>query len=133
MITPGRKTMRVLISATVLAIFLSGCATMAPHEKIIYSEIQDAGAMCEVVAVPSTAGALNILPGGGDIYLAGGRGANPANWGAFALDFLFWPVSIVWAIPQAVVTAEEVNKIECVRYYSLTERGKTELQKLKQR
>jgi hypothetical protein len=119
------KTSAVIM--LVLATTFSGCASMSPYEKNAFREIEDVGIKCEKVAEPGTAAVLNIFPGVGDIYLAAGNGANPTNWGAFALDLLFWPISIAWAVPQGAITADTVNKKECVGYYFHTLDGKKKL------
>ncbi|MHC4820341.1 MAG: hypothetical protein ACYTDX_01305 [Planctomycetota bacterium] len=59
---------------------------------------------------PVLAALLNILPGGGDVY--------NGEWGAFALDFLLWPLSPVWAIPQGAVTSGNINKKATIAYYT---------------
>lgn len=123
-----RKSALIII----FAFFLGGCASMGSHEKYAYRQIEDVGAPCKTVAEPGTAAALNLFPGFGDIYLATGEGANSSNWGAFALDLLLWPISVVWAIPQGAITANEINKIECIGYYTYTAEGKAELERLKQ-
>jgi hypothetical protein len=123
--------MKALAVAAVLGIILGGCASMSSYERQTYRELEDIGARCETVADPATAGILNVLPGFGDIYLAVGEGANSSSWGAFVLDLLLWPISVVWAVPQAVVTADEINKKECVGYYAHTEEGRIKYSRLK--
>ena len=50
------------------------------------------------------------LPGGGDIY--------NRKWGAFAADLLLWVPSIVWAVPQGYITAEQINKKATIAHYT---------------
>ena len=116
--------MKKFTAVLIMVVLLSGCASMSKYETDNYKELEELGAPCEKVAEPGAAAVLNILPGFGDIYLASGNGANSSNWGAFVLDLLFWPVSVVWAIPQAGITATNINKKECVGYYHHTTKGK---------
>lgn len=116
-----------------LSIVLAGCASMSSYEKNAYRDIVDIGARCETIADPAAAAILNVLPGFGDVYLAVGNGANSSSWGAFVLDLLFWPISVVWAVPQAVITSEEINKKECIGYYAHTEEGRIKYSRLKER
>jgi hypothetical protein len=60
---------------------------------------------------PLTAGLLNLLPGIGDAY--------NGQWGAFVANFLTWPLSIVWGIPEAATTATNQNHKETVYFYTL--------------
>ena len=114
-------------------VLLVGCAGVDTHEKHAYRELEALGAPCEKVADPAAAAILNVLPGFGDLYLAAGNGANGANWGAFVLDLLMWPVSPVWAVPQGAITAGQVNKKECVAFYEYTSTGRAELTRIKQK
>jgi hypothetical protein len=111
---------RMVISLVAFALMLSqGCASMNYDETKQYSELEAAGVECEDVVSPVTAGVLNVLPGFGDIYLASGDYGNGGpSWGAFALDFLLWTPSVVWAIPQAVTTANTINKKACISAHS---------------
>ncbi len=122
--------MKKFVSVLIMVALLSGCASMTKFEADNYRELEDLGAECDKVADPGAAAILNVLPGFGDIYLASGNGANSSNWGAFVLDLLFWPVSVVWAIPQGGITATNINKKECVGYYHHTTRGKKALKEL---
>jgi hypothetical protein len=122
--------MRLLI-CLLCGVLLAGCASVNSHEKHAYRELKTEGAPCEKVAEPAAAALLNILPGGGDIYLATGDGANHWNWGAFVLDLATWPISPLWAIPQGAVTADTVNKKECVAFYTTTTIGRAKRIQLK--
>lgn len=75
------------------------------------------------------AGALNLLPGFGNFYLAFGRGNDPVQ-GVFGfVNLLFWPISIVWAAPQAAVDAHTLNEREMLYFYRYDKCGKEELQR----
>lgn len=68
-------------------------------------------------ASAGAAGALNILPGFGNFYLANGRGADSSHWLYGFLNLLTWPVSIIWGIPEAAVDANRINERELIYYY----------------
>ncbi len=73
------------------------------------------------------AGLLNILPGGGNFYLGSGSGSESSQniYGAF--NFLFWPISAVWGIPQACIEAKALNERELIYYYTFDKDGKSAL------
>ncbi len=86
----------------------------------------------EAVGIPETdmpaksagaAGALNILPGFGNFYVAIGTNHNE-QLALGVVNFLFWPLSVIWAAPQAAIDANTANKLATVRYYFDTEEGK---------
>jgi len=106
--------MKNLIFILLALFLLQGCASMDHTELARFDELQASGVVCDEVVNAPTAVTLNLLPGFGDIYLATGDYANEGNWGAFALDFLMWPISIVWAMPQANMTANSINKKDCI-------------------
>lgn len=118
--TPSLK--RSILTKIALLVFIattSGCASMSYHETTEYEKMEAAGVECEAVVSPILAGALNIFPGFGDIYLASGDYGNGGpSWGAFTLDLLLWTPSVVWAVPQAAITANSINKKACVAAHS---------------
>lgn len=70
---------------------------------------------------------LNILPGGGNFYLAAGNGADSSHWLYGFLNLLMWPISVVWGIPEAAIDADTINKREMLYYYTYDKYGKEEL------
>lgn len=102
---------RTFLSAALLALLASACNSLSPHEEQQYWNLMAQGAEPVVKKKPAVAGALNLLPGFGDIYTR--------EWGAFALDFLFWWPSVVWAIPQGVMTAENINRKATIAHYTI--------------
>lgn len=101
-----RPTVLLTLAAATLA---AGCSALTPSEQIRYDGLVREGASPIERKDPTTAAALNVLPGFGDIYTG--------EWGAFVLDLLLWPVSIVWAVPQGAITAKNINKKYTVAYY----------------
>lgn len=85
----------------------------------------------EPVAKPGLAGALNLLPGFGNFYLASGNGGESAHYLYGTLNLLTWPLSILWGIPEAVIDANTINQRELVYYYKFDKTGKMKFEALK--
>jgi len=81
----------------------------------------------EKPANPAAAGLLNLLPGIGNFYLASGNGADSTHWLYGAGNLLFWPLSVLWGVPEAVVDANNINKRELLYYYQYDGRGRQEI------
>ncbi|MBO4285284.1 MAG: hypothetical protein J5895_03535 [Alphaproteobacteria bacterium] len=81
----------------------------------------------EKPANPAAAGLLNLLPGVGNFYLASGNGADSSHWLYGAGNLIFWPFSVFWGIPEAVVDANNINKRELLYYYQYDQRGRQEI------
>ena len=94
-------------------VMLQGCASMASYEKAKYMELKReldyAGLPIMEEKEPVLAGVLNLLPGIGNAYLE--------QWGPFVGNLLFWPISPIWAVPQAVIDANTINKKETLYFY----------------
>ena len=102
--------MKILLFATIIIIFV-GCSTPTTWEKHVFNCLEAQGAPMQGEYRPGTAAALNVLPGFGDAY--------NEEWGAFAVNLLLWPFSIVWGIPEAAITAENKNIRTTVQYYTI--------------
>ena len=68
-------------------------------------------------ASPLLAGVLNILPGVGNFYLASGNAADSSHWIYGFGNLLLWPMSVIWAVPEAVIDANNINKRDMLDYY----------------
>lgn len=68
-------------------------------------------------ASPLAAGLLNVLPGGGNFYLASGNAADSSHWVYGMVNLLFWPISILWGVPEATIDAGNINKREMLNFY----------------
>ncbi|MEG2414368.1 MAG: hypothetical protein RSB74_00395, partial [Kiritimatiellia bacterium] len=68
-------------------------------------------------------------PGIGNFYLASGEGgeSKQALYGIF--NFISWPISWFWAIPEAAIDADNINQREMIYYYFYTKMGAKELKK----
>jgi len=99
------------LSSLALTLVLASCSSLSPHEEQQYENLMAQGAEPLVVKKPAVAGSLNLLIGIGDIY--------NRQWGAFALDLLLWWPSVVWAVPQGVITAQNINKKATIAHYTI--------------
>ena len=90
-------------------LFTTNCAGLSQGEQVDYEMMMESGLEPLTPKSPAAAAGLNILPGGGDIY--------NGKWGAFALDFLLWPWSIAWAVPQGAITANGINEERTYHHY----------------
>jgi hypothetical protein len=84
----------------------------------------------QAVKNPGAAGALNILPGFGNFYLAAGT-TESEQWLYGFLNLLCWPISVIWGIPEAAIDASTINKKETVYYYTFDPRGREEFSRRK--
>jgi hypothetical protein len=126
--------MKIIIKIALLitcACYFSGCTTLSRTEKATLQELESYGVSQTEVKIkhPGTAAALNILPGIGNFYLATGTDES-SQWLYGGLNLLFWPLSIVWGIPEAAIDATTINKKETVNYYTFDRIGKTEFSQL---
>ena len=78
------------------------------------------------------AGFLNVLPFAGNLYLSAGKDGDADQVSYGVLNFFFiYPISILWAVPQAAIDAHTLNKKAFVDYYSFDKAGHKELESLK--
>ena len=110
-----KKTLLLIL----LALSLSACTTLHPFEKSKLAEIEYKGIIVphERVKTPFTAGALNILPGFGNFYLAWGT-SETEQWLYGFTNLLLWPYSIAWGVPEAYIDAGTINKRNTIYYYT---------------
>ncbi len=111
---------------------LTGCTTMSRSDKERYQELKQLGIRGNDMETksPAAAGALNLLPGFGNFYLAAGT-EESEQWLYGFLNLLTWPISPIWGIPEAVIDAGTINKKETVYYYTFSRSGQKELERLK--
>lgn len=74
-----------------------------------------------------------MLPGIGNFYLGVGNGAESAQMLYGFLNFLLWPSSIIWGIPEAAIDAGRINERELIYYYTYDKNGIKELEEIKKR
>jgi len=118
------------IMVVLLLFSSSGCATLSRTEQEKLNEVRSVGLSETEIKKknPGAAGALNLLPGFGNFYLAAGTNESD-QWLFGFLNLLTWPFSIIWGIPQAAADATVINKKETVYYYTYEKSGKAELAK----
>jgi hypothetical protein len=117
------------IGLLMLSLCLTGCISLSRSDKDDLRTIKEAGLGTTDESVKSVplAGALNVLPGFGNFYLAFGT-EESEMWLVGFMNLLFWPISIVWGIPEAVIDAGNINKRETIYHYMKTEEGRRILQ-----
>jgi len=125
-----KKVLLIILASIFL---FSSCTTLSHTERTKLEELKAAGIKIphEEIKNPGAAGALNILPGFGNFYLAIGDYGDSSHWLYGFLNLLLWPVSIIWAVPEGAIDAQNLNKRHTVYYYTFGS-GKKELEKIKQ-
>lgn len=114
--------------ALLTVIIICGCTHLSGQERNQLQELKAKGVDVEhgsdfdAPANPAAAGALNLLPGGGNFYLAAGNGGDSSHWLYGFLNLLTWPVSIIWGVPEAAVDANRINERELIYYYKYTKK-----------
>ncbi len=105
--------MKRLPLVVIAGLLLQGCSSMASYEKVKYTELKHEldqyGLPQTEEKEPVMAVVLNLLPGFGNAYLE--------QWGPFVGNLLFWPLSVVWGVPQAYIDANTINKKETLYFY----------------
>ncbi len=117
-------------------LLLSNCTTLTRQEYNQLRDLQGYGVTVdkpvgsyEKPASGVAAATLNLLPGVGNFYLGTGNAADSSHIIYGVLNLLFWPLSIVWAVPEAAIDADNINKRELIYYYMYDKQGQKELKK----
>ena len=128
-----KKAVANLIILVPLAL-VSACANLGSSEKEFLKELRSLGIPDDEQQVksPPVAGALNILPGFGNFYLAYGT-TESDQWMVGGLNLLTWPLSVLWGVPQGALDATTINKKATANYYQYDKAGKTKLARLRGR
>ena len=128
--------MKKILAVATAALMLSNCTSLTRQEQTELHLLKGQGVTVdrpvgswERPASPAGAGALNLLPGFGNFYLASGNGGDSSHYLYGAVNLLLWPVSILWGIPEAAVDAGKINEREMLYYYKYDTLGKKELAK----
>ena len=126
--------MKKVLLAISLTALLCACTNLSRQEELQLQHLKAQGVTVDKPVgsydkPASVAGAamLNILPGFGNFYLGSGNAAESSHWLYGFLNLLCWPISIVWAIPEAAIDANTINKREMLYYYTYDKYGKEEL------
>lgn len=122
----------LLLAASLL---LASCTSLTHQERNTLRSLQAQGITVdkpvgnwEAPASPAGAGALNLLPGFGNFYLASGNAGDSGQYLYGFLNLLTWPVSVLWGIPEAAIDAGTINERELIYFYTFDESGKIALQ-----
>ena len=114
---------------------MAGCTSLSRHEQNQLRQLEAQGVTVdtpvgsyEAPANPGAAAILNILPGVGNFYLGSGRSAQSEHILYGVMNLLFWPLSIVWGLPEAAIDANNINKREMLYYYTYDKQGKKDLE-----
>ncbi len=126
------KRATILVGVLVMMLFLTGCVSLSSQDRRQLRELKGYGISPDEQQLkhPGLAGALNILPGIGNFYLAAGT-EESAQWAFGILNLLVWPYSILWGVPQAAIDAGTINKKATIEYYYYDPQGKKELERRK--
>jgi len=123
---------KLLIAGIML---LSACTSLTMQEKQTLRSLKTYGITVDTPvgnwdrpASPAGAALLNILPGIGNFYLAAGNGGQSDHYLYGSLNLLFWPLSVVWGIPEGAVDANRINERELIYYYTFDESGRLALE-----
>lgn len=123
-----------LVVGTALAVLVAlaaGCTSLSSSDRADLEQLRAHGISIDSPKgnfdAPNSkvaAGALNLLPGFGNFYLAAGRGADAPQALFGVLNFCTWPVSWLWSIPEAVIDAGTINERELIYYYRFNPEGR---------
>ncbi len=125
-----KNLMTILLAGAVL----SSCTSLTHHEQQTLRSLKAKGITVEKPAGnwerpanPAGAGALNLLPGFGNFYLASGNAGDNRHYLYGFLNLITWPISVIWGIPEAAVDANRINERELIYYYTYDESGQEAL------
>ena len=117
------------------SLLLASCTSLTHQERNTLRSLQAQGITVdkpvgnwEAPASPAETGALNLLPGFGNFYLAAGNAGDSGQYLYGFLNLLTWPISILWGIPEAAIDAGTINERELIYFYTFDESGKIALQ-----
>ena len=120
-----------LVAALAFLLVLPSCVSLSRSEREMLRELRANGVTTDDrVKHPAVAGALNLLPGIGNFYLATGT-EETDQWAIGFLNLLFWPLSVTWAVPEAAIDAVSINKKELVYYYMYDHHGRQAYARMK--
>ena len=123
---------KILVAVVML---LSACTSLTMQEKQTLRSLKTHGITVDTPvggwerpASPVGAAMLNILPGGGNFYLAAGNGGQSEHYLYGTLNLLTWPISVLWGVPEGAVDANRINERELIYYYTFDESGRLALE-----
>ena len=132
---------KMLLLTMLLLVFVvcSGCVTMSASERKMWHEIKGLGLpmQTEHYKSPTAAAFLSLLPGVGNFYLA--AGSDDGYWSdgspygtnlilAALFSLASFPVQFIWAIPQGILDACTINKMQTINFYHHDPEGRIMLE-----
>jgi len=126
--------MKRAIVCLMIVLTLGGCVTLSAQDEKTAQELNGYGLKQSWTQPKNVflAGLLNVLPFAGNLYLSAGKDGDSDQVTYGVLNFfLIYPISILWAVPQAAIDAHTLNKKAFVDYYTFDKAGQKELDALK--
>lgn len=126
--------MKRAIVCLMIVLTLGGCVTLSAQDEKTAQELNGYGLKQSWTQPKNVflAGLLNVLPFAGNLYLSAGKDGDSDQVAYGVLNFfLIYPISILWAVPQAAIDAHTLNKKAFVDYYTFDKAGQKELDALK--
>lgn len=126
--------MKRAIVCLMIVLTLGGCVSLSAQDEKTAQELKSYGLKQSWTQPKNVflAGLLNVLPFAGNLYLSAGKDGDSDQVAYGVLNFFFiYPISILWAVPQAAIDAHTLNKKAFVDYYSFDKAGQKTLDALK--
>ena len=108
----------------IASLLLVACSSLTYSERIELEQLKAHGittntplGLWKKPAKPATAGALNLILGFGNFYLASKDDGETNNNVYGVLNLFTWPISIFWGVPQAYIDAKTINKKQMLYFY----------------
>jgi hypothetical protein len=121
------KLKKTIILCTI--VILCSCSALSRKEQEELHRLKAVGITVESPqtedwkrpANPALAGGLNVFPGFGNLYLATGDAPHRMHYLYGALNFITWPISIIWGVPAGVIDARSINQRDLIQFYRYNE------------
>ena len=119
----NHQPLSAFATALCIGAILAGCVNVSVSDQKRLQELAEQRITLETppsgFSAPNSqtgAAVLNALPGFGSFYLASGTEGHPSHYLSGAVNFLLWPVSVVWAVPEAYIDAGRINRLALIKY-----------------
>lgn len=116
---------KFVLSMAVVCV-ICGCVSLTFQEQQELAQLQYRGITVDRAsggwqkpASPLSAGLLNILPGGGNFYLASGNAGDSAQWTYGFLNLLTWPISILWESLRLLLMLIQLINAICLIFINM--------------
>jgi hypothetical protein len=105
---------KIVVVFALSVLLLTGCVHLTQGQMDLYREMVAAGEPVSGYPNMAVAGAMSVLPGGGQFY--------NGQVGLGILNVIFWPLSYLWAIPSAILDAKAIRVYRNVERYKSKKR-----------